>query len=48
MQKSRVYRPELERLLNEYTEKKLGLYAVLTPVEESTLPGAAAAALLNT
>ncbi len=45
-QKGRVYRPCLERLLQEEGEK-MGLYAVLKVVEESTLPGAAAAAILN-
>ena len=46
VQKGRLYRPALERLLQEEGEK-LGLYAVLKVGEESTLPGAAAAALLN-
>lgn len=47
VQKSRVYRPELERLMAEFIGNKLGLNAVLMPVEESTLPGSAAAAILN-
>lgn len=47
VQKSRVYRPELERLIDKYLKEKLGLNAVLLPVEESTLPGSAAAAILN-
>ena len=47
VQKSRVYRPELEKLIDVYLRKQLGLNAVLLPVEESTLPGSAAAALLN-
>lgn len=47
VQKSRIYRPELERLMEEHICGILGLHAVLVPVEESTLPGAAAAAILN-
>ena len=47
VQKSRVYRPELEKLMAEFIGDKLGLHAVLMPVEESTLPGSAAAAILN-
>lgn len=47
VQKSRIYRPELERLMEEHIGGILGLHAVLVPVEESTLPGAAAAAILN-
>ena len=46
VQKSRVYRPELARLLDE-TGKQLGHHAVLRIGEETTLPGSAAAALLN-
>jgi len=46
VQKGRKYRPILEELLRE-EGRKLGLYAVLKVGEESTLPGSAAAALLN-
>ncbi len=47
VQKSRVYRPELEALMKEHIENKLGLHAVLMPLEESTMPGAAAAAIIS-
>ena len=48
VQKGRVYRPELERLIREEIGEKLGRHAVLHVGQETTLPGAAAAALLNT
>ena len=47
VQKSRVYRPELQRLMESCLKKELGLNAILMPLEESTLPGSAAAAILN-
>ncbi len=48
VQKSRVYRPCLEALLREEVGGKLGRHAVLQVSYETTLPGSAAAALLNT
>jgi len=48
VQKGRVYRPLLERLIREEIGDGLGRYAVLRIGEETTLPGSAAAALLNT
>jgi len=47
VQKSRCYRPMLERFINEYAAKKCGHYAVIKVGYETTLPGSAAAALLN-
>lgn len=47
VQKSRHYRPMLEVLLQDEIAEKLGRYAVLRVGEETTLPGSAAAALLN-
>lgn len=47
VQKSRYYRPMLERLLKEDIGGHLGRYAVLKVGEETTLSGSAAAALLN-
>ena len=47
MQKGRHYRPVLEALLKEQAGEKLGKYAVLKVGQETTLPGSAAAALLN-
>ena len=47
VQKSRCYRPMLESFLNEYAAEKCGHYAVLKVGYETTLPGSAAAALLN-
>ncbi|MCR5663720.1 MAG: hypothetical protein K6G17_02455 [Oscillospiraceae bacterium] len=47
VQKGRVYRPILEELLKTEALAKLGLSIVLRVGEETTLPGAAAAALLN-
>ncbi|MBQ9684939.1 MAG: hypothetical protein IJV41_00135 [Oscillospiraceae bacterium] len=47
VQKSRHYRPELERLLDLYGREKRGLAIELRVGEETTLPGSAAAALLN-
>ena len=44
VQRSRAYRPALERLLREEIGGKLGLEAELTLGNESTLPGSAAAA----
>jgi len=46
VQKSRYYRPALERLLEE-EGGRLGLSAVLRVGDGSTMPGSAAAALLN-
>jgi hexokinase len=46
VQKSRVYRPFLEKYLAEYTAA-LGKQIELRIGNESTLPGSAAAALLN-
>ena len=47
VQKSRVYREKLEELIETEINGRMGLNAVLRPVEESTLPGAAAAVLTN-
>lgn len=47
VQKGRVYRPVLKALIEEHINGIMGLNAVLVPVEDSTLPGAAAAVLLN-
>ena len=47
VQKGRHYRPRLEALLGEYAGEKLGRKLELRVGEETTLPGAAAAALLN-
>ena len=48
VQKSRLYRPCLEKLLREEIGEKLGRHAVLQVSCETTLAGSAAAALLNT
>ena len=48
VQKSRVYRPCLEKLLREEIGEKLGRHVVLQVGYETTLAGSAAAALLNT
>ena len=48
VQKSRIYRPALERLLREEIGEKLGRHVVLRVSSETTLAGSAAAALLNT
>ena len=48
VQKGRVYRPALERLLDEQVRGRLGRHVVLRVGQETTLPGSAAAALLNT
>ena len=48
VQKSRLYRPCLEKLLREEVAEKLGRHAVLQVSYETTLGGSAAAALLNT
>lgn len=45
--KSRYFRPFLEAHLKKYAEEGLGLYSELHIGYETTLPGAAAAALLN-
>ncbi|MDO4982393.1 MAG: hypothetical protein Q4E35_02425 [Eubacteriales bacterium] len=45
--KSRFFRPYLLDCLREYGEKKLGRYAVMQIGYETTLPGSAAAAVLN-
>ena len=47
VQKSRVYRPTLERLLQEVVEHNLGRKLNFTVGYETTLAGSAAAALLN-
>ncbi len=47
VQKGRVYRPLLERLIVEQIRDGLGRWAVLKVGQETTLPGSAAAALLN-
>ncbi len=47
VQKGRRYRPRLEALLKEYAGGVLGRRVELRVGEETTLPGAAAAALLN-
>lgn len=47
VQKGRVYRPALERLIREEINGKLGRQAELRIGNESTLSGSAAAALLN-
>ena len=41
------FNKELEELLNEYAAGRLGKHAVLRVSRETTLPGSAAAALLN-
>ena len=48
VQKGRCYRPELERLLKLYGTEKRGIALELHVSQETTLPGSAAAALLNT
>ena len=48
VQKGRCYRPELERLLELYGTQKRGIALELHVGQETTLPGSAAAALLNT
>ena len=48
VQKGRCYRPELERLLKLYGTEKRGIEFELHVGQETTLPGSAAAALLNT
>lgn len=48
VQKGRVYRPFLERFLQEEVAEKLGRYVHLRVSYETTLTGSAAAALLNT
>ena len=48
VQKGRCYRPELERLLKLYGTEKRGIALELHVGQETTLPGSAAAALLNT
>ena len=47
VQRSHYYRPELERLLETEGREKLGLHFKLIVGSETTLPGSAAAALLN-
>ncbi len=48
VQKGRCYRPELLRLLKVYGADRRGLLLELHVGQETTLPGSAAAALLNT
>ena len=47
VQKGRAYRPVLEQLLRDEVGGKLGLFAEYRIGNETTLPGSAAAALLN-
>ena len=47
VQKGRAYRPVLEALIRQEIGEKMGRYAELKIGEETTLPGSAAAALLN-
>ena len=47
VQKGRFYRPMLEKLIREEIEEKLGVQVQFTVGSETTLPGSAAAALLN-
>lgn len=47
VQKGRCYRPELERLLQLYGTEKRGIAFELHVGQETTLPGSAAAAILN-
>ena len=47
VQRSRHFRPMLEGFLKTYGEDKLARYAVLNVANETTLPGSAAAAILN-
>ena len=47
VQKNHIYRPALSRLLEENLRKELGRDVTLVVEEDTTLPGAAAAALLN-
>ena len=47
VQKGRVYRPLLQKLIREEIREGLGRCAVLKIGQETTLPGSAAAALLN-
>ena len=47
VQHSRVYAPELKRLLKKHMQDELGRDVQLVIEEDTTLPGAAAAALLN-
>ena len=47
VQKSRSYRPALERLLEEQIGGVMGRYAVLKLVNEATLSGSASAAVIN-
>ena len=47
VQKGRFYRPMLEKLIRKEIEEKLGVQVQFTVGSETTLPGSAAAALLN-
>ena len=47
VQRSRYYRPTLEALLDSEGREKLGLHFEFHVGSETTLPGSAAAALLN-
>lgn len=47
VQRSHYYRPTLEKLLDTEGREKLGLHFKLSVGSETTLPGSAAAALLN-
>ena len=48
VQKGRSYRPALEKLIKDQLGGVLGRHAVLTVVNEATISGSAAAAVLNT
>ena len=47
VQKNHIYRPALSSMLERYLRGELGRDVCLVVEEDTTLPGAAAAALLN-
>ena len=47
VEKSTYYRPELERLIEKYIQKKMGRKLRFILEHETTIAGSAAAALLN-
>ena len=47
VQKNHIYSPELKRLIEQYMQQELGRDITLVIEEDTTLPGAAAAVLLN-
>ena len=47
VQYSHLYAPELKRLMKQHLQEELGRDVRLIIEEDTTLPGAAAAALLN-